>query len=166
QAGFRVTAADPDPPAGRTFDAALVLGSALGGLVANDRMLTALARYAGCLRPGGLMLLDLVDGQTVLGARLPGRGLRELAGPDGRRMIGYADEVDTDEQVYRLTVRTWRLAEDRVVDRSIVVRDVRYFLPRELAFLLSVSGFELAGTAPLAGQPDPAWLRLAWARKA
>jgi len=167
-AGLNATAATGfgAPPDGE-FDAAVAMCSTLGRLVANHRLLAALADLSRCLRPGGLILFDVIDGQSVLTADLPVRGLTVFGEPEPRLMVGYVNDVNTDEQVYEMKLRMWRLDGDQVVDRGESTGRIRYFLPRELRFLLSVGGFELVGTASLAGQgdPDKAWLRLAWARK-
>ena len=167
EAGHRVVEVDALADTGGTVDAAIMMSS-LGDQVTNQRILRTLAAPSRRLRPGGLLLFDVIDGEAVLGAPVPLRGLKVLDDPGSRLLCGYTGDVLTEEQVYRLTLRMWRLDGDRVTDRAEETHHIRYFLPRELRLLLSLGGFELVGTAPLAGQRDPAtaWLRLGWARKA
>lgn len=164
-----VIEADPfDVALDGPFDAAIMMFSSLGYRVTNEGIRAALTAASEVLRPGGLLLFDTVDGEAVLRARMPSRGLAVIDDAGSQLLCGYFNELTISEQLYRLDLRMWRLDGDRVVERADEAHVIRYFLPRELGLLASISGFELIGTAPLAGPQDPAtdWLRLVWVRKA
>nr|WP_042193920.1 hypothetical protein [Kibdelosporangium sp. MJ126-NF4]CEL20952.1 hypothetical protein [Kibdelosporangium sp. MJ126-NF4]CTQ95534.1 hypothetical protein [Kibdelosporangium sp. MJ126-NF4] len=139
---------------------AMLMMSEIGTLINNDSIRTALTAAHARLRPGGLLVFDVLDGESVLTASLPLRGLVEEAS----LLCGHSSDVRTDEQVYELRLRTWRLLGDQVLSQSVETRLIRYFLPRELRLLLSVCGFTQVGAEPFT-DPALAWFRLVWASR-
>ncbi|ALG07055.1 hypothetical protein [Kibdelosporangium phytohabitans] len=134
---------------------AMVLMSEIGGLIGNDSIRAALTAAHARLRPGGILVFDVLDGESVLTASLPLRGLVEEAS----LLCGHSSDVRTGEQVYELNLRTWRLMGEQVVSQTAETRLIRYFLPRELRLLLSVCGFTQLGAEPFT-DPALAWFRL------
>ncbi|ONI81223.1 hypothetical protein ALI144C_22085 [Actinosynnema sp. ALI-1.44] len=139
---------------------AMVMMAEIGALISNDTIRAALTAAHRRIRPGGMLVFDVLDGESVLTASLPLRGLVEEAS----LLCGHSSDVRTDEQVYELDLRTWRLMGDQVVSQSAETRLIRYFLPRELRLLLSVCGFTQLGAEPFT-DPALAWFRLVWASR-
>jgi SAM-dependent methyltransferase len=151
----------------RTFDAAVMMFSVLGYQVTNEAVLAALNVVHRSLRPEGLFLFDVLDGATVLHDG-PRGGVTVVDDGDHRLLRATTGALHAEEQVYEFGMRLWLLDGDRVVDEVEEVHLLRFFLRRELELLLQVAGFELLGSAPLAGaQPGPSreWSRLMWARR-
>lgn len=163
-AGFPVVRGTLDePPAGPSFDAVIMMGSALGARVTNEACAAAVAGVGQRLRPGGLFVFDVLDGTAVL-RRAPRGAFTPVTDGDTQLVRSIRGSVDTDESTYRMDVQLWRLAGDTVVDRIEETRLLRYFLPRELRLLLERGHLRLLDSIPLAGaQPVDGCGRLAWA---
>jgi SAM-dependent methyltransferase len=151
----------------RTFDAVIMMFSLIGYQVTNHRVRATLDALRRQVRPGGLVLFDVMDAAAVLGDERPGSGMGTFKDGDKQLLIGHSTVINTSEQVIELGLRMWEAAGDSIVDRADEKHVIRYFQPRELALLLQVSGLELVGSAPLAGQQrnQPNWSRLVWAKR-
>ena len=150
----------------RTFDAVIMMFSLVGYQVGNRQVRSTLEDLRRQVRPGGLVLFDIIDAASVLGDTPPASGARTFTDGDKQILVAHSTVVDMPGQVVELGLRMWEIDGDRVVDRSDEKHVIRYFQPRELALLLQIAGLELVGSAPLAGQHSgPAWSRLVWARR-
>ncbi|HEV8562949.1 MAG TPA: hypothetical protein VGR06_42075 [Actinophytocola sp.] len=164
-AGFDPVDAAGTAP-GQTFDAVVLLGSAFGRQPEEDALRSTVDTVRHHLRPGGLFLFDVLDGNAVLSRRSHNRFTRVTDGAT-QLVTATRGSVDTDESVLRLDLQRWRLSGGRVVTAARETLLIRFFLPRELDLVLRINGFRLLGTAPLAGgeaAPAYRWNRLAWAR--
>jgi SAM-dependent methyltransferase len=154
-------------PFSQDFDVALMMFSVLGYQVDDEAMTNALAAVRRVLRPGGLFLFDVLDAATVLHDGAQG-GVSIVRDDPDVLLRATTGHVYRDEQVYEFTMRLWQLREDKIVAHAEESHRLRFFLRRELEFLLRTNGFTMLGSTPLAGsQPGPArtWSRLAWARR-
>jgi SAM-dependent methyltransferase len=149
----------------RTFDAVIMMFSLVGYQVTNQQVRSTMDSLRRQVRPGGLVLFDVMDAASVLGGPRPASGVRTTVDGAKQTLIAHSTVVDMPGQVVELSVRTWEFEGAKVIDRAEEKHVVRYFQPRELTLLLQVAGLELVGSAPLAGQDDPAWSRLVWARR-
>jgi SAM-dependent methyltransferase len=150
------------------YDAAIMMFSLLGYQVSNADTLAALAAARRQLRPGGVLVFDLLDATAVLGSACPPDGLAVLDDGAKRLLCAHSTVVNVAEQVLDLRLRMWLLHGDFVVDRSDELHRIRLFLDAELALLLRAAGFEPLGSAPQAGarqNSSPDWFRLVWARR-
>jgi hypothetical protein len=121
----------------------------------------------GHLRPGGLLVFDIMDGTTLLqgGAR---SGFNVVGDGDVRFVRTTSATIDHAEQSYEIDARMWLFEGERVADAVEEAHHVRYFLPRELDLVLRMAGFEPLGSAQLAGNRPWAARSLShlyWARK-
>jgi SAM-dependent methyltransferase len=149
----------------REFDAVIMMFSLIGYQVTNHRVRAALDTLRSQVRPGGLVLFDVIDAASVLGAERPASGVVTFQDDEQKMLLAQSTVVDIAEQVIELGIRMWQLTGDKVTDQVDEKHVVRYFQPRELALLLQVAGLELLGSAPLAGAAKPGWSRLVWARR-
>lgn len=143
-------------------DVLTCLGSTLLHLHDTADVLTALRRFADCLRPGGLLVLELRNGAFLL----TDRGRRELLDDRPRRDIDWEGVVYTSDT--RLTVDlpaqllrrerrwSWPGCADPIVQHTAW----RLLFPQELRFLLALAGFTVRALfdapGPLAEPPWPA----------
>lgn len=151
----------------RRFDAVIMMFALISYQVSNAATLAVLRAAHGQLRPGGVLVLDLLDAGSVLTGPARDGGLAAVADGERELLCAYTDQCRADEQVSELTLRMWLLEGGRVVDEDTEVHPLRYFLPREMDLLLEVAGFHPLGSAALAGEDAPAGretFRLAWAR--
>lgn len=151
----------------RTFDAVTMMFSVLGYQVTTAGLLAALATAHRHLRPGGVLVCDILDGVVVLREGVTG-GVTVVTDGTQRLLRATTGALDDEAQVYELRMRLWLLDGDRLVEHIEENHPLRFFFARELELLLSAAGFELVGSAPLAGgQPGPSrgWSRLVWARR-
>lgn len=147
----------------RAFDAAIMMFSLIGYQVTNTRVsstLDALARY---VRPGGLVLFDVMAAAAVLGDPGPRNGVSTLADGDRQMLVAHSTVVNPAEQVIELTLRMWETVDGKVTDQVDEKHVIRYFQPLELALLLKTAGLAYLGSTPLPGRPP--WSRLVWARR-
>jgi hypothetical protein len=151
---------------GRAFDAVIAMGPTVGGAVSDEALSSIMDNASGQLETSGLFLFVMLDGNAVL-RHEPRSGFGRIDDGDGEVVRAVRASVDPAQSVLGMDVRLWRLRDGRVVDRIEETWSVRFFLPRELELVLSIGGFVLTGTAPLAGATDPAarMHRLVWARK-
>jgi SAM-dependent methyltransferase len=152
----------------RTFDAVIMMFSLMGYFVQNERVLGALAVMARHLEPGGLVVFDVEDAATVLGAKTPISGGTARTVGAHPLLTGHTTGVNPDEQVIEMALDMWQLDGEAVLDEVHETHLIRYFTKRELRLLLDTAGFDLLGHAPLAGAAgnvSQPWLRLVWARK-
>jgi hypothetical protein len=140
----------------------------LGYLGTTGELLGALGSARRHLRPGGLLLLDVLDGGAVL-SNGPRGGFTAMTDGPQSLLRATTGRVHVEEQIYEMGVRLWLIEGDRLVEQDEETHTLRFFMPRELELLLELAGFELIDSAPIAGgQPGPAreWSRLVWARRA
>ncbi|MEV4315439.1 class I SAM-dependent methyltransferase [Actinocrispum sp. NPDC049592] len=152
---------------GSTFEAVIMMFSVFGYLGTTGELLGALGTARRHLRPGGLLVLDVLDGGAVL-SNGPRGGFTAMTDGTQSLLRATTGRVHPDEQVYEMGVHLWLIDGDRLVDQDTETHSLRFFLPRELELILEVAGFELIGSAPIAGgQPGPAreWSKLVWARR-
>ena len=150
------------------FDAAIMMFSLLGYQVSNVDTLAALAAARRQLRPGGLLVFDLLDATGVLRSACPPDGLAVLGDAPNRLLCAHTTAVDQVEQVLDLRLRMWLLHGDFIVEQSDELHRIRLFLDAELALLLRAAGFEPVGSAAQAGvrrDSSQDWFRLMWARR-
>jgi SAM-dependent methyltransferase len=147
----------------RTFDAVIMMFSLIGYQVSNQRVQATLAALRRQVRPGGLVLFDVLDAATVLGSVPSGSGVGTFMEGDKEILVAHSAAANIPEQVVELSLRIWELAGDQVADQVDEKHTIRYFLQRELALLLQIAGLQLVGSAPLAGEAG--WSRLVWARR-
>ncbi|MFD1047228.1 class I SAM-dependent methyltransferase, partial [Kibdelosporangium lantanae] len=133
----------------RTFDAVIMMFSVLGYLDNTKDLLAALRSAHRHLRPGGLLVLDVLDGNAVL-SNGPRGGF--TATTDGQQTLLRATtgRVHKDEQIYEMGVRLWLIDDGRLVDEDAETHSLRFFLPRELDLILELAGFAPVGSAPVA----------------
>jgi SAM-dependent methyltransferase len=152
----------------RRFDAAIMMFSLLGYQVSNADTLAALSAARRQLRPGGLLVFDVLDAAEVIGSASPPDGLAVLEdGPD-RLLCAHSTAVNLADQVLDLRLRMWLLRGDLIVEQSDEPHRIRLFLDAELALLLRTAGFEPVDSAPQAGERRDSsrdWFRLVWARR-
>jgi SAM-dependent methyltransferase len=150
----------------RTFDAVIMMFSLVGYQVTNQQVRSTLDALRRQVRPGGLVLFDVMDAASVLGGTPPASGASTTMDGEKQTLVAHSTVVDMPRQVVELKLRTWEFEGGKVVDRAEEKHVIRYFQPRELTLLLQIAGLELVGSAPLAGQGGPpAWSRLIWARR-
>ncbi|TCO46625.1 class I SAM-dependent methyltransferase [Actinocrispum wychmicini] len=151
----------------RTFDAVIMMFSLIGYQVTNQRVRSTLDALRRQVRPGGLVLFDVMDAAAVLADSKQESGIGRFMDGDKQMLVAHSTVVNPVEQVIELGLRMWEIAGDEVVDQVDEKHIIRYFQPREVSLLLQVAGLEMIGSAPLAAQnTGPAWSRLVWARRA
>lgn len=151
----------------KTFDAVIMMFSVLGYLGTTGELLGALGSARRHLRPGGLLVVDILDGNAVL-SNGPMGGFTSMSDGPQTLLRATTGRVHADEQVYEMGVKLWLIAGNRLVEEDDETHSLRFFLPRELELILELAGFEMLDSAPIAGgQPGPAreWSRLVWARR-
>jgi SAM-dependent methyltransferase len=152
---------------GREFDAVIMMFSVLGYLGTTGELLGALGSARRHLRPGGLLVLDVLDGSAVL-TNGPKGGFTAMTDGAQTLLRATTGQVHVEEQIYEMGVHLWLIDGDRLVEDEEETHSLRFFLPRELELILELAGFELIDSAPVAGgQPGPAreWSRLVWAHR-
>jgi hypothetical protein len=141
--------------------------SVLGYNVTTESLLACLAVAHRHLRPGGGLFFDILDGVVVLRDGALG-GVTVVTDGEQQLLRATTGAIDLDAQVYEMRMRLWLLDGDRLTEHVEERHPLRFFMPRELELLMRAAGFELLGSAPLAGgQPGPsrAWSRLVRARR-
>ncbi|TCO46624.1 class I SAM-dependent DNA methyltransferase [Actinocrispum wychmicini] len=151
----------------REFDAVIMMFSVLGYLGTTGELLGALGTARRHLRPGGLLVVDILDGSAVL-SNGPMGGFTAMTDGPQTLLRATTGRVHTEEQIYEMGVKLWLISGDRLVEEDAETHSLRFFLPRELDLILELAGFEMIDSAPVGGgQPGPAreWSRLVWARR-
>jgi SAM-dependent methyltransferase len=150
-----------------TFDAVIMMFSVLGYQVTTDGLLAAIGVAHRHLGPGGLLLFDILDGAVVLRDGAVG-GVTLVTDGDRQLLRATTGTLRVEEQIYELRMRLWALDGGRLTEQIEESHPLRFFLPRELELLLRAGGFQLLGSAPLAGGqagPSREWSRLVWSRR-
>jgi SAM-dependent methyltransferase len=152
----------------RTFDTVTMMSSLIGYQVENEVALATLAVAHRHLRPGGLLLFDVLDAGAVFSGRRPDDGMSAITEGSRQLLTAHSTRVNLAEQILTFTLRMWLLDDGRLIDHDEETHRVRVFLRRELELLLRAAGFDLLGSAPLAGEGAEAgdeWFWIAWARR-
>jgi hypothetical protein len=158
-AGYEVVVAGPNHAPGRTFAVAIMMGLMLGRQPTGEAVRERLRTAHRWLRPGGLLLFDILDGSAVL-RHAPSGQFTPVAEGTTRIVRCVRGTVDPEEGIYRVDAQVWRLDTERVLGLVEESHVIRFFLPRELELILELGGFRLLDTAP-AGELG----RLGWARR-
>ncbi|WP_067704027.1 class I SAM-dependent methyltransferase [Nocardia jejuensis] len=129
------------------------LGSTLLHLHSSVDVVTALSGFAACLRPGGLLVLEMRNGAFLL----TDRGRRELLDEVSVRDIEWEGVAYTSRTALSLDLAAQLLRRRRVwtwAGGGPVTQDTawRLLFPEELRYLLHSSGFE---TLALFDEPGP-----------
>nr|WP_157528957.1 class I SAM-dependent methyltransferase [Kibdelosporangium sp. MJ126-NF4]CEL20951.1 Methyltransferase [Kibdelosporangium sp. MJ126-NF4]CTQ95535.1 Methyltransferase [Kibdelosporangium sp. MJ126-NF4] len=150
------------------FDAVIMMFSVFGYHTADSALFETLAVAHRHLRPGGMLVFDVLDGAAVLrngvkgGCTVVSDGTEQLIRLSG----GW---IDRHSQVYSTDIRLWMFSgSDVVAAGEQELHPIRYFGPREVELILDIAGFVPLGSAPLAGGqagPTREWSRVFWARK-
>lgn len=142
------------------LDIVTCLGSTLLHLHASADITAALSAFASCLRPGGLLILEMRSGAFLLTQR----GQRELLAEESVRHIDWegvdytartALSLDLPEQLLRRRrIWTWAGCAEPVVQDTAW----RLLFPQELRYLLELSGFQIEALFDAPGPlTDPGW---------
>jgi perosamine synthetase len=125
-------------------DAALLLFTVLGYLGDDERIVRALTRVRGHLRPGALLIADVWDREAVL-AEPPTNGDVELTTEDGPLFRRASAEHLSDEDRVRVRYQIHD-AEGQTLCEEL--HEVRYFDEESLRTLLSRAQLTLESFAP------------------
>ncbi|WP_168211314.1 class I SAM-dependent methyltransferase [Actinosynnema sp. ALI-1.44] len=164
-----VIAADAaDADLAGSFDAVIMMFSVFGYHTTDSALFETLAVAHRRLRPGGMLVFDVLDGAAVLRSGV--RGGCTVLTDGGEQLIRLSGGwIDRHAQVYSTDVRLWMFSGSSVVTAGEQeVHPIRYFAPREVDLILDMAGFVPLGSAPLAGGqagPTREWARVFWARK-
>ncbi|MEU2254004.1 class I SAM-dependent methyltransferase [Nocardia xishanensis] len=147
-----------DAPA--PVDVLTCLGSTLLHLHDTADVLTALHRFAACLRPGGLLVLEMRNGAFLL----TDRGRRELLAEQPQRHIEWEGLTYTSRTRLTVDLPAQLLRRERVWTWPGGVEPVaqhtawRLLFPQELRHLLDSAGFEVLALFDRPGPLTiPAW---------
>nr|CTQ95532.1 Methyltransferase [Kibdelosporangium sp. MJ126-NF4] len=153
---------------GREFDVVTLLSWVIGYNITDDDLFATLAVVRRHLRPGGLLVFDVLDAAALLRSHVRG-GCNVIEDGTSQFVRASTGRILPDDQIYEITIRMWMFFGTRMVAAGEQeVHPIRYFTPSEVELVLESAGFTLLGAAPLAGlQSGPAreWSRLYWARK-
>lgn len=127
---------------GRTFDAVLIMFSALGYLLGNDDVLGALGNARRHLRPGGVLYLDVWYGPTII-RQGPLQRIRVVDGADRQVIRASLPTLHPERNVMEVRLRVWEIAGERVVGTSDETHNVRFFFGPEIEGYLRTAGLEL-----------------------
>jgi SAM-dependent methyltransferase len=154
--------------AGHRVDAVLMMFGLLSYQVDNDQALALLDSARRQLRPGGLVVFDVLDAMTALTGP-PANGGLVVIPVDGQELLcAHTERLRAESQLLELSLRFWLLSDGRLVDQEEELHPLRFFLDRELDLLLRLAGFVFLGSTPLAGEDVLAGqetFRLVWARR-
>jgi SAM-dependent methyltransferase len=133
----------------RQFDVALMMFAVLGYQLENRDVTSALRAARKHLKPGGLLIFDVWYGPCVLRQGVSDR-VKVVPTESGRIIRVAQSKLDSLRQTCIVHYQVWRTVGDRIVEQVQEDHSVRFFFPRELELLLSLSSFELLslGTFP------------------
>lgn len=142
------------------IDVVTCLGSTLLHLHDTSDLVAALTRFASCLRPGGLLILEMRNGAFLL----TDRGRRELLDHESVRQVEWEGvdytsrtslALDLPEQLLRRRrIWTWDGCEEPITQDTAW----RLLFPQEIRYLLAHSGFDVIALFDRPGPlTDPAW---------
>ncbi|MGW5317073.1 class I SAM-dependent methyltransferase [Nocardia thailandica] len=141
-------------------DVLTCLGSTLLHLHDTADILTALRRFARCLRPDGLLVLEMRNGAFLL----TDRGRRELLDHRALRRVDWEGVTYTSETRLTLDAPAQLLRRERRWSWPGNTEPVcqhtawRLLFPQELRFLLSCAGFSVVALFDEPGPlTEPAW---------
>ncbi|WP_216910814.1 class I SAM-dependent methyltransferase [Nocardia noduli] len=141
-------------------DVVTCLGSTLLHLHDTADIVAALTRFAACLRPGGVLILEMRNGAFLL----TDRGRRELLDHESVRTIAWEGVDYTSRTSLSIDLPAQLLRRRRVWTwdgcGTPVAQDTawRLLFPRELRYLLDLSGFEVLALFDRPGPlTEPAW---------
>ncbi|MGW2661606.1 class I SAM-dependent methyltransferase [Nocardia tengchongensis] len=141
------------------MDVVTCLGSTLLHLHSSADVVAALTRFAGCLRTGGLLVLEMRSGAFLLSDRgrrelLDGVAVRDIEWEGVSYTSRTALSVDLPAQLLRRR-REWTWAGGEPVVQHTAWR---LLFPEELRYLLSISGFDVLAMFDEPGPlTEPAW---------
>ena len=163
----------------RSVDVVLMMFALLSYHVSNAEALAILRAAQRQLRPGGLVIFDVLDATATLTGPVTGSGMAVIGGSGRKLLCAHAQRRRDESQTLELRLRLWLLEDDRLIDQGEETHRMRFYLERELDLLLCLAGFQFLGSAPLAGadvatgeesgdlagRGAGASFRLVWARK-
>ncbi|WP_196152539.1 class I SAM-dependent methyltransferase [Nocardia bovistercoris] len=135
-------------------DVVTCLGSTLLHLHDDSDIVAALTSFARCLRPGGLLILEMRSGAFLLTER----GRRELLAAESVRRVEWESRTYTARTALRLDLPEQLLRRQRAWTWDGCAAPIeertawRLLFPRELRYLLRLGGFE---TLALFDAPGP-----------
>lgn len=124
---------------GRTFDAVLIMFSALGYQTTNEEVARVFQTVRRHLRPGGLLVMDVWYGPTVL-RQGPLERFRVIVDGDRQILRASTPSMQADMHVMDVRVRIWDIVGSRLQGAADEIHRVRFFFPRELEVLVSGAG--------------------------
>lgn len=128
------------------FALAIVALDSFGFLLERGDQLAALSRLRAALKPGGLLALDVANG-NLRGGEASLETSLQLALPhpehDGQLQKWLVRQTDHARQVDELLAIYDETSADGVVRRTSIVFNIRYFCRFELEGLLETAGLEL-----------------------
>lgn len=125
-----------------TFDAVLLMFAVLGYQLTNEKVLETLRVANVHLRPGGLLVFDVWFGPAVLVQR-PSDRVKVVHGEEETVIRASRGELRPSAQTVAVDMEVWRIQGERVVAHAKEEHEMRFFFPKELELLLSVTGFSL-----------------------
>jgi SAM-dependent methyltransferase len=151
---------------GREFDVATCLFDALGYVLSDSNVATALRRIAACLVPAGVFVCEVLHAPALLAGASP-VGVRRAPLPDGGRLLRIAEtNVDHSTRTMRvhyelleLSPNGWRSDDEQQANRSFTVDEIT-----RLWELSGLEVVELSDARTGGGVTDSTWHVLAVAR--
>jgi len=139
------------------FDALLCLGNSLPHLLRSDALQMALQDFAACLRPGGLLVIQNRNFDTVMASRA--RWMEPQSHREGERewlFVRFYDFPAPDRIDFNILIL--RRSSDGPWEQKIITTALRPLTRQELSAALEQAGFHsLAAYGDLGGSPfDPA----------
>jgi SAM-dependent methyltransferase len=140
-------------------DVVICLGSTLLHLHSSADIVAALTQFAKCLRPGGLLVLEMRNGAFLL----TDRGRREKLDGEAVQTVEWQNVIYTSRTTLSLDLPEQLLRRRREwswhgADPVAQHTAWRLLFPQELRYLLSSSGFEVVTMFDDPGpHTEPAW---------
>ena len=139
------------------FDALLCLGNSLPHLLGPAELAAALADFAACLRPGGLLLIQNRNFDAVLAQR--SRWMEPQSHQEGEREWVFVRFYDLlSEELIHFNILTLRRVRGEAWEQQVISTPLRPLRLEELSAALRSAGFgSLSAYGDLAGGAyDPA----------